>query len=325
MRFAVVLVAAVFVAGSVGLRAEIPADALRKSLKPTADVNDFAGVLDAGSKAALEQRCQELRQKTGAELAVVIVRSLQGGQVDDFTNKLFKEWGVGKKDKKNGVMLLVALDDRKARIEVGYGLEPILPDALSGRILREQLFPAFKQQRYAEGLIAAVERIVDIVEKGEPASAADRRGPGSEPIPFGMQIAITAFLTIFIAIGGFLFGAGLGARTAFLMFFGLFFGGIPFTMGCLTAAPLAPIIHTGVGLWLGLLGWRVGRANPQSFRQERRWSRGGDDSSWTWGPTSSGGSSGGWSSGDWSGGGFSSSSGSFGGGSSGGGGASGSW
>jgi uncharacterized protein len=300
-----------------GLHAEIPSDALRKSLRPTADVNDFAGILDPGAKGALEQQCQELRQKTGAQLAVVILRSLQGGQIDDFTNKLFQEWGVGERGKNNGVMLLVALDDRKARIEVGYGLEPILPDALAGRILREQLFPAFKQERYSDGLKAAVGRIVDIIVKGEPASAADRLGVA--PVPFGMQVALTAFLSVFIAIGSFLAGAGFGSRTAFFVLFGLFFGGIPFTMGCLTAAPLAPLVHTALAAWLGIVGWRVGRKNPNNFRQSRRRMRGGFDDGWIWGPVSSS-SSGGWSSG-----GFSSSSGSFGGGSSGGGGASGSW
>ena len=146
-----------------------PSDDLRASLQPTADVNDFAGILSPAEKNALEQRCLELRQRTGGQLAVVVLRSLQGGEVDDFTEKLFQQWGVGQADKKNGVMLLVALDDRKARIEVGYGLEPVLPDALAGRILQQQLFPAFKQQQYGSGLTAAVNRIAEIVEKNEPA------------------------------------------------------------------------------------------------------------------------------------------------------------
>ena len=73
-------------------------------------------------------------------------------------------------------MLLVAIGDRKARIEVGYGLEPILPDALAGRVLAEQLYPAFKQQRYAQGLTQAVSRIAAIVERGEPAPPEARQG-----------------------------------------------------------------------------------------------------------------------------------------------------
>src|SRR3954454_18132684 len=117
---------------------ELPTDRLLRSLRPTADVNDFAGILTPAEKDSLEDRCRQLRGKTGAQLAVVTLKSLEGGQIDDFAVKLFKQWGIGQKDKKNGILLLVAIKDRKARIEVGYALEPILPDALAGRILNEQ-------------------------------------------------------------------------------------------------------------------------------------------------------------------------------------------
>lgn len=126
----------------------IPTDRLLRSLRPAADVNDFAGVLTPAQKESLEARCRQLREKTGAELAVVTLKSLEGEQIDDFAAGLFKQWGIGQKDRDNGVLLLVALDDRKARIEVGYGLEEILPDALAGRVLGEQLFPAFKRHQF---------------------------------------------------------------------------------------------------------------------------------------------------------------------------------
>src|SRR3954471_15955911 len=160
---------------------DLPTDRLLRSLVPTADVNDFAGILKPAERDALEARCKELREKTGAQLAVVTLKSLEGGQIDDFAVKLFKKWGIGQKDKKNGILLLVAIQDRKARIEVGYGLEPILPDALAGRILNEQLFPAFKQKRYADGLTAAVNRIIEIIERNEPAPAHLRRGGKAGP------------------------------------------------------------------------------------------------------------------------------------------------
>src|SRR5437773_11987720 len=101
---------------------ELPTDRLLRSLQPTADVNDFAGVLNAAQRDALEERCKALREKTGAQLAVVTLKSLEGGQIDDFAVKLFKQWGIGQKDQKNGILLVVAISDRKARIEVGYGL-----------------------------------------------------------------------------------------------------------------------------------------------------------------------------------------------------------
>jgi uncharacterized protein len=305
---------------SVPVQAQIPSDVLRKSLKETIGVRvyDFAGHLDPAVKSSLEARCHNLEEKTGAQLAVVILQSLQGGQIDDFTNKLFAEWGVGQKEKKNGIMLLVAMDDRKARIEVGYGLEPILPDALAGRILREQLFPAFKQQRYADGLTAAVERIVTIIERNEPAQA-DLAAPQGEEMPWHMKLVMALFLSVFIAIGSFFVGAGSASRTAFLILFGFMFAGIPFVMGCLIAAPLAPVIHFLVGSFMAWTGWRAGKSSPDTFRQQGRQSRQSNDP-WIWGTTTGSSGSGGWSSG-----GFSSSSGGFGGGSSGGGGASGSW
>lgn len=153
-------------------QAAIPSDALLQRLEPQGYVNDFAELLAPADRAAIEQRLAELQQKTSAEFALVTLKSLEGGQIDDFANKLFKKWGVGKKGKDNGVLLLVAVEDRKARVEVGYGLEPILPDALAGRVLDEQLFPAFKQQRDGQGLTAAVNRIAEIIERGEPGRPA---------------------------------------------------------------------------------------------------------------------------------------------------------
>lgn len=316
----VVIAALALFAQTIPTQAEVPSDVLRKSLKPTADVNDFAAILDPAAKEALEQRCRELREKTGAQLAVVILQSLQGGQIDDFTNKLFVEWHVGQKGKDNGIMLLVALDDRKARVEVGYGLEPVLPDALAGRILHEQLFPAFKQQRYAEGLSAAVDHIVAIVERGEPASAEDRLA--DQGMPLVQQMLVIGFLAIFVTLGSFFAGAGFGARTAFFIMFGLMFGGIPFLMGCFIAPPLAPMIHGTIAVVVGWLGWLVGRRNAQAFRGSNRRSRPWAGDTLIWGGSTGNGSG---SSGGWSSGGFSSSWGGFGGGSSGGGGASGGW
>src|SRR5438270_409591 len=172
---------------------ELPTDRLLRSLEPTADVNDFAGILKPAERDALEARCKDLREKTGAQLAVVTLKSLEGGQIDDFAVKLFKKWGIGQKD---GILLLVSIGDRKARIEVGYGLEPILPDALAGRILNEQLFPAFRQQRYAEGLTAAVNRVIEIVERNEPAPRNQRANRGGPPDFMSILLVLSAFVAI---------------------------------------------------------------------------------------------------------------------------------
>src|SRR5438874_4105583 len=186
---------------------ELPTDRLLRTLHPTADVNDFAGVLNPAQRQSLEERCRKLREKTGAQLAVVTLKSLEGGQIDDFAVKLFKQWGIGEKDQKNGILLLVAIQDHRARIEVGYGLEPILPDALAGRILDEQLFPAFKQQRYAEGLNAAVDRIAQIVEKNEPVPAHLRRRKGLDDTAVNVLM-----LSLFVAAGSFALGTGMAKQ-----------------------------------------------------------------------------------------------------------------
>jgi len=177
--------------------AAIPSDVLLNKLQPQGSVSDFAGILSRADRDILENRAEELRRKTGAQFAVVVVKSLEGGQIDDFTNKLFHKWGVGEKGKNNGLMLLVSMRDRKARVEVGYGLEPILPDALAGRVLDEQLFPAFKEGRYAQGMMQAVSRIAEIIERGEPASRQEERHATSA----ADQAAWVFFLLICLAMG----------------------------------------------------------------------------------------------------------------------------
>jgi uncharacterized protein len=305
---------------------ELPTDRLLRSLQPTADVNDYAGVLNAAQRQSLEDRCKALREKTGAQLAVVTLKSLEGGQIDDFAVKLFQRWGVGEKEKKNGILLLVAIQDHKARIEVGYGLEPILPDVLAGRILEQRLVPAFRQQRYADGLTAVVDRISEIVERNEPAPKNLAGGRGARPPNISTAIIFLIVSLLLTCFGSFVFGGGLGAKKTNVWLFGSMFLGFALIMGCVAVFPWSLFIDLPLALILALLGWRTGRKNPSAFDVQF-------DNNDTWGGTSgwSGGgwSSGGWSSSDWSGGssfsGGSNSWGGFGGGSSGGGGASVSW
>ncbi|HUT36419.1 MAG TPA: TPM domain-containing protein [Planctomycetota bacterium] len=306
-------------AGACRLLAAVPSDALLGRLQPQGRVSDFAGILSAQDRDALDGLLAGLERRTTAQVAIVTLASLEGGQVDDFTHKLFQRWGVGRKGKNNGVMLLVAVRDRKARIEAGYGLEPVLPDVLAGRILREDLFPAFREERYADGLIRAARRIATIVERGEPAAKLpDDASHAPEGLPG--TVFLIVFLSVFVGGGLFMAGAGLGAKAGFLVLWGSFFGGIPLLFAAAAAATgnLAPICVLGpFAVGMLLFGRSVGRTHPKRFR-----SGGGPTraTGWVWGATSGG------SSGRSSGGGFSSSGGGgFGGGSSGGGGASGGW
>jgi uncharacterized protein len=296
--------------------AQTPTDKLLGSLQPRGPVSDFAALLTEAQRDALTARLRATENKTGAQIAVVTLRSLEGGQIDDFAEKLFKKWGIGQKGKNNGVLLLVALGDRKARIEVGYGLEPILPDALAGRVLDDELFPEFRQARYADGLHRATERVATIIEKNEPAPR------GLPPRPRRDQIGITLFLGLFVGIGFFILGLALASRTCFLVIWGTFFGGIPLLIGSFTAGPIGAAVLLTLAVVALVGGWFVGRSHPAVFRPkpDRKGWNAATGGGWVWASTggtwNSGG--GGFSSGGFSGGGF-------GGGCSGGGGASGGW
>jgi uncharacterized protein len=312
-------IAFIFIVGVARQVEAIPADELLKSLRPTADVNDYAGLLSQAEKDALEARCRQLREKTGAQLAVVTLKSLEGGQIDDFANKLFARWGIGQKEKKNGLLLLVAMDERKSRIEVGYGLEPIIPDVLAGRILDHQLRPRFREQKYAEGLSAAVNALCELVEKGEPADreALAANGDGQPGAWF-----VIVFLTAFVMVGSLIAGIGLGSRMAAIILFGMVFTAFPMIVGMAVAWPLASLLQVPISLLTLAAGYYLARYGGGAGRGGSR-GRSSGGSTWDWGSFSGPrGAGGGWSS---SGGGFSQSWGGFGGGSSGGGGASSSW
>ncbi|MDF7798697.1 TPM domain-containing protein [Pontiellaceae bacterium B1224] len=133
-------------------------DQLLNSLNPRngVAVYDYANVISSSEKQQLESMIDELEQKTGAEIAVVTLQSLDGGQIDDFTNRLFEKWGVGQKGKDNGLMFLAAMQDRKMRIEVGYGLEGAIPDSKAGRIRRDVITPYFKAGNPGKGITAGI-------------------------------------------------------------------------------------------------------------------------------------------------------------------------
>lgn len=309
----VVIVAVLFSACGASVGAAIPADELLQSLRPSADVNDFAGILTPPERESLEQRCRELREKTGAQLSVVILDSLRGGEINDFTVKLFERWGVGQAGKDNGVMLLVALQERKARIEVGYGLEPILTDALAGRILDQQLFPAFRQQQYAAGLRAAVDHLIEILVRNEPAPAV----LPPPPMQWDEAFCLLLFLIPFSAIPAFLLGLGVRHKQFGILLPGLVFLGFTLFFTVMARFPWWGYVLLLPGnLAAALFGYHAQLLAMPSGRGRRRSPPGG----WMWGGSSWGGGA------SWGGGGFSGGSwGGFGGGRSGGGGASGGW
>jgi uncharacterized protein len=143
-----------------------------QSLKPTGYVDDFAGALNADTKAKLEALATEIDQKANAQIAVVTVKSLDGDDVDDYAVRLFKQWGIGGKKSDRGVLLLTSIGDRKYRVEVGYGLEGILPDGKVGGFGREAV-PLFKDNNYSGALSLMTTRVAQTIADDAKVQLAD--------------------------------------------------------------------------------------------------------------------------------------------------------
>jgi uncharacterized protein len=137
-------------------------------------VNDYARLLPASDHQRLESRLAEREQATGAQMVLAIFPSLEGESLEDFSVRVAERWRVGDKGLDNGVILLVFVQERRVRLEVGYGLEPVVTDAVADRIIREAIAPAFREQRYAAGLAAAVDAVYARVEtRGAPPARRD--------------------------------------------------------------------------------------------------------------------------------------------------------
>ncbi len=127
---------------------------------PQGFVNDFANLFTVSERAVLEAKLVQFEKETSNEIAVAIISDLGGDTIENFAEKLFVDWKIGKEGKDNGILLLVSRDDREVRIEVGYGLEGALTDAQSGWIISNEIVPMFREGRYAEGVGGAVEKMM---------------------------------------------------------------------------------------------------------------------------------------------------------------------
>ncbi len=137
-------------------------------------VNDYSGLMAPERARALEERLARFEQETGNQVAVLTIPGLEGEDLEGFGIKVADTWKIGKKGFDNGVILLIVKNDRKLRIEVGYGLEGVLPDAIASRIIREVIVPHFRANDYAGGIEAGVELILKVTS-GEPLPEAARR------------------------------------------------------------------------------------------------------------------------------------------------------
>ncbi len=269
-------------------------------------VTDLAEILSAEAEARIDDRLERLEEAEGAQIAVLTLPSLEGESLEDYSLRVVDTWKLGRADADDGALLLIARDDRKMRLEVGYGLEPILTDAYSRRILDEIVRPRFRAGDFDGGIERAIEAAAALIEGDDvlpPPAEAQSGGVRERPERAG------AFLFFLVLLVPFTLAAvtspGCGGWLFYLFLMPLWFG-FP-----------AVLVSPRVGVFC-LVAWVIAfpilRAVLPRTRRGARWSSGG--------PFFGGGgwsSSGGWGGGS-SGGGFSGGGGGFGGG-----GSSGSW
>jgi uncharacterized protein len=199
-----------------------------KALKPQGYVSDFAGVIDPASKSQLETYCGGVERSTGAQIALVTIPTLAGEPIEDVANTIFRSWGVGQKATNEGILLLLAINDRRSRLEVGYGLEPILPDGLNGSILRD-MRASLRERDYGDAMMAAAQTLGSAIAKGKNVQLADKLPPSrhqphtSERFPWPLLVG-GFFLVMWLMKSGGPRGYGGGGGGGFLP--GLILGNI---------------------------------------------------------------------------------------------------
>lgn len=185
----------------------------------TGPVNDFAGVLDPQSKRELERRIRALQSATGDAVVVATVKTFQPDYADmrEYSVKMFENAGrgIGERAKDNGLLLVVAVDDRQVGIEVGYGLEGIITDGFSGQTIREVIRPAFRNNDYGGGLVAGTTRLINRIADARGVNLNDvPRQPVTRPqIPTGIPWGTIIFLLVIVLLMSRLGGGSRRRRT----------------------------------------------------------------------------------------------------------------
>jgi len=194
-------------------------------------VNDFAHMLSAGEAAQLENKLDGFANSSSTQITIVTIKNLGGHDVEEYSVTVFNNWGLGQAGKNNGVLLLVSLDDRKAWITVGKGLEGVLTDAKSGQIFRNELRPAFKEGHYFDGISASCDAIISVT-KGEYTGEGMHK---TKHMPFTAIIVLVIFVVIILRIlrgggggrggGNYVSGGGFGSFATGMLLGDLLGGG----------------------------------------------------------------------------------------------------
>src|SRR3989344_7829904 len=200
MRFYFFTVAALFIVVITMMFLSVhSAQAYQSPGKPTGYVNDFAEVLSSDQHIAIEKELSNFEKATTNEISVVTIPTLDESPIEDYTNVLFREWGIGKEDKNNGILFLIAVDDHIMRIEVGYGLEGNVTDIATKHLQDDIARPAFRNGDYAGGIIGVVSGLVHLVEPEYVVTSMPSSAMSSQTVQ-GERGGIDIFNILFIVI-----------------------------------------------------------------------------------------------------------------------------
>jgi len=253
-------------------------------------VTDLTQTLSAEEQAALNQKLSQFSQQAGSQVAVLLLPSTQPEDIAQFGIRLADAWKVGREKEDDGVIIIVAKNDRKMRIEVGYGLEGAIPDAIAKRIIGEQIAPAFKQGQFYQGLNLATDSLIKLIQ-GEQLPAPSKHARQAQADGWMSMLPILMFAAI---IGGAIFKGMLGDFPGSLVTGGLL-GGIAGWLGA--TALVMGLIGLATFVFTLAMGGRGGGsygAYPGGFGGYSGGSRGPDIFSGGGGGFGGGGASGDW-------------------------------
>lgn len=220
--------------------------------RPAGRVEDLAGLLSPDQRQILEDRLAAFERETTHQVAVLVIPSLEGEPIEPFSHQVATTWKLGRAGVDNGVLLLIAVRDRKVRIEVGYGLEPVLPDGLAGEIIREVMAPRFRQGAYYEGISEALDRIFEATRRADLAAVPARRA-------LEARRTLGSRLALYLVLGLGLFGLAHPFARRFMgkgfwSLFGLSGAGLGAGALAFSAVPWGYVgAWMGLGLGLGVL------------------------------------------------------------------------
>jgi len=239
------------------------AQGLQAIPKLEARVTDLTGTLTAAQQSELEQKLADYEARRGAQIAVLLVATTAPEQIEQYSIRVVEAWKIGRKKVDDGVLLILAKNDRQLRIEVGYGLEGVLTDATSRRIIDETIVPLLRQGQYFAGISAGVEQIMRVID-GEPLPPPDARWRQQKPTTSWGNLLPLLFVAVIVgssllrSLFGRALGAGLTGAGAGLIVF-LLSQVLPVAIGAaLVAFLLALLTGAGGGGWTGRGPWGGG-------------------------------------------------------------------